>query len=137
MNDKLYEATRTAIDEFYDLNTRVGYPDNEGIKDVGDEIFKITRKLERACNDLMHQGTRIAVTSNFVYQCPKCAIDLENSDMLYVHYRKSHSDSDDEAAAIAHKSKQEYDDDIVNLRNLLIKHTKIMLEEDDPFQKKS
>lgn len=135
MSKELYKAARTTIDDFYSLNADLSQKDDH--KEITDNIYRITRVLEISCNDLMHQGVRIAITSNYVYECPDCAKELANSDMLYVHFRKRHSDDDDVAAAVAHNGKQKYDTDITKLRNLLIKHTESLLEEDDPFQEKS
>ena len=133
MNELLYEIARAACEDMTNLSFFVASGSTD-MDEVEDALFKIRRGLEKACDEHMQQGDRIALTSSYKLECAECGIDIPDSDVMYLHLRKDHGMVEDEAAMASHEGKGKYDEEIATLRELLPKHTGVMIEDDDPFK---
>lgn len=135
MNQQLYETARGTILKLQDLDFQVS-GGSLPPKAAFDALYEIRRELENACDEHMKQGERIALTSEYKLTCPECSLILPNSDYMYLHLRKDHRMPEEEAAVACHEGKGQYDEEIATLRELLPKHTGVLIEDEDPFQTK-
>lgn len=118
---KIFQQIDLAIKRLLDLET--------SDLDRSDPARVIRRDLELIYADYLKQGLRIPVVKPFELFCPKCNFVPLNEEVLYVHLRKKHKMDDSDATKNSTTQRQDYDQDIENLKDLLRKYTEYLLEE--------
>jgi hypothetical protein len=138
MNQELYDIISDEVENLKRLELVLAavFERNGKADEALDKLFAVRRKMELACNEFLKRGERLPLTSTFELTCPGCQKVMPSTDFMYLHLRKDHGYPDEEAAVKAHEGKGQYEDEIAALRDLLPRHTGVLIEEDDPFQTK-
>ena len=119
MTNSLFNAIDAVIPDLQDLENR------------DTRILYIRRQLERAQEEFIKQGSRIQITKKLQYECPQCHAIQPDSEVLYLHLRKKHQASDDEANTYVAGLEHEFHKEVNMLKQLLRKYTGSLLSEND------
>jgi len=92
-------------------------------------IYQIHRDLEEALFEYMKQGNRIPIRHKFEILCRDCGEKQLNTESYYLHLRKEHNGTDQQAAIEANVPHTEYEKLIQLLSDLLEQFTDFQLEE--------
>lgn len=95
----------------------------------GNEIFKIRRKLEGIRALYLKRGNAIPVTKKFELHCKDCGSSMLREDDYYLHLRKSHNYSDQDAAIETVNPKREFEINLHTLDSLLTDYTEHYLDD--------
>ena len=98
-------------------------------REPGEEVFKIRRQIEKCREHYLKQGNAIPVTKKFELQCKDCGSTMLQEDDYYLHLRKSHTYSDEEAAKEATNPRHGHEQSLQQLEALLTEFTDYYLEE--------
>ena len=114
----------------------------EGIEDIVDELreleadderplrlFTIRRRLKAVQHEYNKQGDRIPVTKKFVIRCCECSEEMLRQDDYYLHLRKEHNCSDEEASKKTIQPLTDYEQGIAKLKELLAEFTQTPLND--------
>jgi hypothetical protein len=93
------------------------------------DLYVIRRLLEAARNDYIKQGDRIKISKPFEIICKECQAKQLRTEDYYVHLRKQHQYSDEEASTTATEPVRDYETGITHLNDLLTEFTEARLEE--------
>jgi hypothetical protein len=94
------------------------------------ELYKARRYLQTGLFEHEKQGERIPVRKTFVMQCEICKTPIDGEEAMYLHLRKKHKVSEEEAALGANVQRDAYQKDLGELRRLLAEYTDADLEDD-------
>ena len=92
-------------------------------------LYTLRRKLEYGLFDYIKQGNRIPVVNKFKILCRDCGNTQLREEDYYLHLRKDHNVTDQEAAIEANRPRTEHDEQIQQLSDLLEQFTDFQLEE--------
>lgn len=104
--------------------------ENELRDDARMSVFTARRYLQAGLFEAEKQGSRIAVRKEFEMICEVCKKVMTGEEEYYLHLRKAHKISEQEAAEHSNKPRGEYETDIQELRRLLAEYTDSDLEDD-------
>lgn len=104
-------------------------PDLRELENQDARILFIRRQLETAQEDFIKRGNRLQISRPLQYECPTCHKIQPDSEVLYLHMRKNHNHSDDEANTYVAELEGNYHKEVNLLKQLLRKYTGSLLNE--------
>ena len=98
-------------------------------REPGDEVFRIRRRIEKCRANYLKQGNAVPIVKKFELACIECGSTMLREDDYYLHLRKTHGCTDEEASAKTVEPHQDYEQSLQQLEALLTEFTDHYLEE--------
>ena len=98
-------------------------------REPGDEIFRVRRQIEKCRANYLKQGNAVPIVKKFEITCSDCEATMSRADDYYLHLRKSHNYSDEDASKMTVIPQQNYEQSLQQLEALLTEFTDHYLEE--------
>jgi hypothetical protein len=98
-------------------------------REPGQEVFAVRRRIEKCRATYLKQGNAIPIVKPLEINCLECGSTMTREDDLYLHLRKSHHYSDEDASSEATNPRHDYESSLQKLEALLTEFTDYYLEE--------